>query len=197
MEAVAVSKHVNTAPNNLPLQVNRFIGREREVTAVKGLLAATRLLVLTGAGERALQGRAVIGGEHIVEQHRRRGVVEFDFTGDPDGARANRPLTSTLIRRKAEADSGPPSSGRCASAARCTTAVAPRNALSIARSGRCVRSPTGRNCARAAVAGSSWRTSPRTPYPAAARRGTTARPRNPFAPVTTIVIQNHFQPCRR
>ena len=36
MEDVAVSKHFNTAPNNLPLQVNRFIGRERELAAVRG-----------------------------------------------------------------------------------------------------------------------------------------------------------------
>ena len=50
MEDVAVSKHFNTSPNNLPLQVNRFIGREREMTAVRGLLMTTRLLTLTGAG---------------------------------------------------------------------------------------------------------------------------------------------------
>jgi len=41
---------LHTSPNNLPLQVNRFIGREREMTAVRGLLATTRLLTLTGAG---------------------------------------------------------------------------------------------------------------------------------------------------
>jgi predicted ATPase/DNA-binding CsgD family transcriptional regulator len=41
---------MHAAPNNLPLQVNRFIGREREMTAVRGLLATTRLLTLTGAG---------------------------------------------------------------------------------------------------------------------------------------------------
>jgi predicted ATPase/DNA-binding CsgD family transcriptional regulator len=50
MEDVTVSKHFNTSPNNLPLQVNRFIGRERELTAVKGLLMTTRLLTLAGAG---------------------------------------------------------------------------------------------------------------------------------------------------
>ena len=44
------SKHFDTSPNNLPLQVNRFIGREREMTAVRGLLVTTRLLTLTGAG---------------------------------------------------------------------------------------------------------------------------------------------------
>jgi predicted ATPase/DNA-binding CsgD family transcriptional regulator len=41
---------MHSAPNNLPLQVNRFIGREREMIAVRGLLATTRLLTLTGAG---------------------------------------------------------------------------------------------------------------------------------------------------
>jgi predicted ATPase len=50
MEDVAVSTHFNTAPHNLPLQVNRFIGREREMTAVRGLLTTSRLLTLAGAG---------------------------------------------------------------------------------------------------------------------------------------------------
>ena len=50
MEDGAVSKHFDTSPNNLPLQVNRFIGREREMTAVRGLLMTSRLLTLTGAG---------------------------------------------------------------------------------------------------------------------------------------------------
>src|SRR5215510_9097855 len=46
----AVPKHLDTSPDNLPLQVNRFIGRERELTAVSRLLVTTRLLTLTGAG---------------------------------------------------------------------------------------------------------------------------------------------------
>src|SRR6266511_2594489 len=50
MEDALVAKVFETSPNNLPLQVNRFIGREREMTAVKGLLATTRLLTLAGAG---------------------------------------------------------------------------------------------------------------------------------------------------
>jgi non-specific serine/threonine protein kinase len=45
-----VPKHVDTCPDNLPLQLNRFIGREREITAVRRLLLTTRLLTLTGAG---------------------------------------------------------------------------------------------------------------------------------------------------
>jgi predicted ATPase/DNA-binding CsgD family transcriptional regulator len=38
------------SPNNLPLPLNRFIGREQEILEVKGLLTSTQLLTLTGAG---------------------------------------------------------------------------------------------------------------------------------------------------
>jgi predicted ATPase/DNA-binding CsgD family transcriptional regulator len=50
MEAATVSKRFNPSPTNLPLQVNRFIGRDRELTAVRELLLTTRLLTLAGAG---------------------------------------------------------------------------------------------------------------------------------------------------
>jgi predicted ATPase/class 3 adenylate cyclase len=41
---------LDALPNNLPLQVTSFIGREREIEEVKQLLAKTRLLTLTGSG---------------------------------------------------------------------------------------------------------------------------------------------------
>jgi predicted ATPase/DNA-binding CsgD family transcriptional regulator len=50
MENETVSKRFGPSPYHLPLQVNRFIGREREMTAVRELLVTTRLLTLTGAG---------------------------------------------------------------------------------------------------------------------------------------------------
>jgi predicted ATPase len=37
-------------PNNLPTQLNRFIGREKEIEEVNALLESTRLLTLTGMG---------------------------------------------------------------------------------------------------------------------------------------------------
>ena len=37
-------------PNNLPQQVTSFIGREKEIEAIKTLLGKTRLLTLTGSG---------------------------------------------------------------------------------------------------------------------------------------------------
>jgi predicted ATPase/class 3 adenylate cyclase len=41
---------LDALPNNLPLQVTSFIGREREMAEVKRLLEGTRLLTVTGAG---------------------------------------------------------------------------------------------------------------------------------------------------
>ena len=43
-------KSLDTLPNNLPLQLTSFIGREKEIAEVKGLFSATRLLTLTGSG---------------------------------------------------------------------------------------------------------------------------------------------------
>jgi MoxR-like ATPase len=37
-------------PNNLPLELSSFVGREREVSEVETLLADNRLLTLTGPG---------------------------------------------------------------------------------------------------------------------------------------------------
>ena len=41
---------LNAVPNNLPIQLTSFIGREREIKEVKELLKQTRLLTLTGSG---------------------------------------------------------------------------------------------------------------------------------------------------
>src|SRR5262245_15491206 len=46
----AAPKRFDTAPSNLPLQLNRFVGREREIAAIRELLVTTRLVTLTGAG---------------------------------------------------------------------------------------------------------------------------------------------------
>ena len=43
-------RSLDVRPNNLPVQLTSFIGREREIAEVKGLLSTTRLLTLTGAG---------------------------------------------------------------------------------------------------------------------------------------------------
>ena len=45
-----MSQRLETCPNNLPIQLSSFIGRERAIAELKGLLSTTRLLTLTGAG---------------------------------------------------------------------------------------------------------------------------------------------------
>jgi predicted ATPase len=37
-------------PHNLPIQLTSFMGREREMSELGGLLSTTRLLTVTGAG---------------------------------------------------------------------------------------------------------------------------------------------------
>ena len=43
-------KTLESFPNNLPLQLTSFVGREKEIAEVKRLLGAARLLTLTGPG---------------------------------------------------------------------------------------------------------------------------------------------------
>jgi len=43
-------RSLEATPNNLPQQATRFVGRDKELGELKGLLAGTRLLTLTGAG---------------------------------------------------------------------------------------------------------------------------------------------------
>ncbi len=43
-------RSLSTHPNNLPQQLTRFIGREKEIAEIKALLARNRLVTLTGAG---------------------------------------------------------------------------------------------------------------------------------------------------
>jgi predicted ATPase/class 3 adenylate cyclase len=43
-------RSLESIPNNLPVQLTSFVGREREMAEVKRLLASTRLLTLTGTG---------------------------------------------------------------------------------------------------------------------------------------------------
>jgi len=43
-------RSVDAMPNNLPLQLNSFIGREREIADITSLVAAHRLVTLSGSG---------------------------------------------------------------------------------------------------------------------------------------------------
>ncbi len=43
-------KAVDAIPNNLPVQLSSFIGRDKEIAEIKELLRSTRLITLTGSG---------------------------------------------------------------------------------------------------------------------------------------------------
>jgi hypothetical protein len=45
------------SPHNLPLELTSFVGRQREISEAKGLLAANRLLTLPAPARRALLWR--------------------------------------------------------------------------------------------------------------------------------------------
>jgi hypothetical protein len=49
-EAKLASRTSECPPNNLPVELSSFVGREKELTEVQRLLENTRLLTLTGAG---------------------------------------------------------------------------------------------------------------------------------------------------
>jgi len=54
-------------PNNLPLELTSFVGREREIAEVKSLIAGTRLLVLTGLGGAGKTRLALAAASELVE----------------------------------------------------------------------------------------------------------------------------------
>ena len=56
-------------PNNLPLQLSSFIGREREIVEVKRLLSTSRLLTLTGAGGTGKTRLALQVASQVVDEY--------------------------------------------------------------------------------------------------------------------------------
>ena len=78
-------KSLDDLPNNLPIQLTSFIGRESEIAEVEGLLAETRFLTLTGSGGcgKTRLGLQVAAG--LVEQFPDGvWVVELASLSDPD-----------------------------------------------------------------------------------------------------------------
>jgi predicted ATPase/class 3 adenylate cyclase len=76
-------RSLEATPNNLPQQVSSFIGRERELVEVKGLLAQSRLLTLVGIGGIGKTRLALQAAAEVIEAYR-DGVwlVELGSIGD-------------------------------------------------------------------------------------------------------------------
>lgn len=67
----------------VPLQLTRFVGRARELSELQGLLPATRLLTLTGAGG---SGKTRLAGELVARVDGRDAVVWVDLAAIADPA---------------------------------------------------------------------------------------------------------------
>jgi predicted ATPase/class 3 adenylate cyclase len=78
-------KSLNALPNNLPIHLTSFIGREREIAEVRGLLSKARLLTLTGPGGAGKTRLALQVAADVLEEFK-DGVwlVELAPVADPD-----------------------------------------------------------------------------------------------------------------
>ncbi len=61
-------KSLNNLPNNLPIQLTRFVGRGQELSEVERQLAGTRLLTLTGPGGTGKTRLALQAAAAVLEQ---------------------------------------------------------------------------------------------------------------------------------
>ena len=103
-------RSLDSLPNNLPLQVTSFLGRDEDIAEVKKLLEKTRLLTLAGTGGVGKTRLALQVGAEVLDKHP-DGVWLVDLAGlqDPDlvisetasvlGVRvgADRALTESII----------------------------------------------------------------------------------------------------
>ncbi len=102
-------RSLESVPNNLPMQLTSFIGRERELAEVKRLLGSTRLLTLTGTGGTGKTRLSLQVAADLLEQfHDGVWFVEFATITDPAlvvetvaaavdlRQEAERPLAATL-----------------------------------------------------------------------------------------------------
>ena len=76
-------RSLDSLPNNLPLQVTSFIGRDEDVAEVKKLLEKTRLLTLTGSGGVGKTRLALQVSAELLERHP-DGVWLVDLAGLQD-----------------------------------------------------------------------------------------------------------------
>jgi predicted ATPase/class 3 adenylate cyclase len=77
-------KSLNTLPNNLPLQLTSFIGRDRELGEAKKLLASTRLLTFIGPGGTGKTRLSLqVAAEHLSDFKDGVWLVELAPLADP------------------------------------------------------------------------------------------------------------------
>jgi predicted ATPase/class 3 adenylate cyclase len=78
-------RSLDARPNNLPLQLTSFVGREREFAKVKDLLGQTRLLTLTGAGGTGKTRLSLeVAAQTLTEYRDGAFFVDLSSVTDPD-----------------------------------------------------------------------------------------------------------------
>ena len=84
VEAEPTLRTLERPPNNLPLELSSFVGREKELAEVKRLLENNRLLTLTGSGGCGKTRLALAAASELVEEFE-DGVwwVELASLADP------------------------------------------------------------------------------------------------------------------
>jgi predicted ATPase len=77
-------RSLDARPNNLPVQLTSFVGRDKEIEEVRGLLANTRLLTLTGAGGTGKSRLGVqVAAEVLTEYRDGAFFVDLSAVTDP------------------------------------------------------------------------------------------------------------------
>jgi predicted ATPase/class 3 adenylate cyclase len=88
-------KTLDLRPNNLPTQLTNFIGREKEMDQVNALLAANRLVTLTGPGGTGKTRLSLQVGAELIEAFE-HGVWLVELAPLPDSSLVPEALASTL-----------------------------------------------------------------------------------------------------
>lgn len=92
-------RSLESVPNNLPVQLTSFIGRERELAEVKRLLGSTRLLTLTGSGGTGKTRLSLQAAAELLEQFH-DGVWFVEFATVEDGSVVTETVAAALDLRQ-------------------------------------------------------------------------------------------------
>ena len=94
-----ISPKSKTPPHNLPTPLSTFVGREREITEIRQLLASHRLVTLSGTGGSGKTRLSLkVAGEHL--GHFRHEIWFVEFTSIFDPVLVPQTIVSTLNLRE-------------------------------------------------------------------------------------------------
>jgi class 3 adenylate cyclase len=88
-------RSLDARPHSLPLQLTRFVGRERELGEVRSILRSARLVTLTGTGGSGKTRLALQVAADLLEEHP-DGTWFVEFAGTADPTLVPRVVSSTL-----------------------------------------------------------------------------------------------------